>query len=213
MIDQRTVVFGILAAVLSFSAVPLEGIAGDDEPGYVTLFNGQNLDGWIIENKGQFSVRDGLLVLNKGTGWLRSKNEYGDFVLKLQFRFLEEKANSGIFVRTAATSKKDENGWPDNGYQVQCMDTIDGAVPLATMIPYGAPPFESKSDLKKLAKAYRQGEWNAYEIKCVGEELSVKLNGVLITTATKIKRLRGHVGIQGEHGHLHFRNIRIRDLR
>jgi len=212
MINQRTFVFGILVSVLSLSVVNLDGFAADDEAGYVKLFNGQNLDGWIIENKGQFSVRDGLLVLNKGTGWLRSKSEYGDFVFKLQFRFLEEKANSGIFVRTAATSKKDENGWPDNGYQVQCMDTIDGAVPLATMIPYGAPPFESESDLKKLAEAYRPGQWNSYEITCVREELSVKLNGVVITTATKIKRLRGHVGIQGEHGYLQFRDMRIKEL-
>ena len=204
---------GITALVTCFAYLPVVKVHGD-ELGYSSLFNGKNLDGWAIENNGQFSLRDGMLVINKGTGWLRSEKEYGDFVLKMDFRFLEEKANSGIFVRTGATSKDDENGWPDNGYQIQCMDTIDKPFPCGTMIPYGAPPFESESDLKLLAKVFRPtGEWNSYEIQCVGEELTVKLNDALITEAHPIKHLRGHIGIQAEHGRLEFRNVRIKVIK
>ena len=60
-------------------------IANDDgsDPGYVSLFNGQNLDGWVIENDARFSVRDGLLTVNKGTGWLRSDKDYADFLSRL----------------------------------------------------------------------------------------------------------------------------------
>ena len=125
-------------------------------------------------------------------------------------RFQEEAANSGIFVRTGSTSADDENGWPDNGYQVQCKDTTTEDRALGTMIPYGAPPFEHESDRDAIARAYRPtGEWNHYEIVCEDEELSVKLNGLLVTTAWNIKNRKGHVGIQAEHGHLEFRNIRI----
>ena len=183
--------------------------------GFVSLFNGNDLDGWVIENDGQFAVQDGLLVVNKGTGWLRSEKQYTNFVLKIDFRFLDKKANSGIFVRTGPTSHDDDNGWPDNGYQVQCMDTIGGPneKPCATMIPYGAPPFKSKSDLKVVAKVFHPtGEWNSYEITCDGEDLTVKLNGAIITTATDIKNLQGHVGIQGEHGRVQFRNLSIKAL-
>ncbi|MHC4431376.1 MAG: 3-keto-disaccharide hydrolase [Planctomycetota bacterium] len=207
---KNVFVTGLITALLS-------GCAGTnvdtDSGGYVSLFNGSDLEGWVIENNAAFSARDGLLVLNKGAGWLRSEEEFGDFVLELDFRFLEKEANSGIFVRTGATSKNDKNGWPDNGYQIQCKDTITEDRALATMIPYGAPPFEHESDRDALAKAYRPtGEWNHYEIMCKGEDLSVKLNGVLITTASNIKNLRGHVGIQAEFGHLEFRNIRVRWL-
>ncbi len=178
----------------------------------IKLFNGWNLDGWEIQNRGKFSVEDGLLKINKGTGWLRSEKTYGDFTLFMEFRFLEPKANSGIFVRTGPTSKKDENGWPDNGYQVQCMDSLKGK-PLATMIPYGAPPFEHKSDLKALRKAYKPvGEWHAYEITAKGETLAVKLNGSLITTCSRIKNKTGHIGIQAEHGLLEFRKIELLEL-
>jgi hypothetical protein len=179
----------------------------------MALFNGTNLDNWVVENDGQFSVEDGVLKVNRGTGWLRSADVFSDFTLLMEFRFLEAEANSGIFVRTGPTSNDDENGWPNNGYQVQCMDIITGKAPLATLIPYGAPPFDPKSDLDALAKAYKPvGQWHTYEITCTGETMGVKLNGAQITTATSIKNLKGHIGIQGEHGLLEFRKIDLKPM-
>lgn len=177
------------------------------------LFDGRSLKGWTIQNPGQFSARDGVITVNKGTGWLRSDATYGDFVLVLEFRFLEKGANSGIFVRTGPTSKKDANGWPDNGYQIQCMDIVDGDRPLGTLLPYGAPPCKFKNDREAVKRAYRPTkEWNTFEITCRGETISVKLNGVEVTTVTEVKNLQGHVGIQGEHGLLEFRKIELTPL-
>ena len=185
----------------------------NDPPKSMSLFNGLNLDNWVIENDGQFSVEDGVIKVDRGTGWLRSADVFSDFTLLMEFRFQEAEANSGIFVRTGPTSNDDENGWPNNGYQVQCMDIITGKAPLATMIPYGAPPFDHQSDLAALAKAYKPlGQWQTYEITCVGETLEVKLNGTLITTATSIKNLKGHIGIQAEHGLLEFRKIDLKPM-
>ncbi len=193
---------------IAFAAVLLT--AGCQGP---KLFNGKDLDGWVIESGGDFSVKDGLLVVNRGTGWLRSEQEFGDFTLVMEFRFLEEKANSGIFIRTGPTSKDDDNGWPDDGYQIQCMDIITGERPLGSMIPYGAGGFvdgDATTDLEALGRAYHPtGDWNLYEITCKGEDLTVKLNGEVITTSSKIKKLRGHVGIQAELGLLEFRRIEI----
>ncbi len=193
---------------LAFAAVLLT--AGCQGP---KLFNGKDLDGWVIESGGDFSVKDGLLVVNRGTGWLRSEQEFGDFTMDMEFRFLEEKANSGIFIRTGPTSKDDDNGWPDNGYQIQCMDIITGERPLGSMIPYGAGGFvdgDATTDLEVLARVYHPtGKWNLFEITCKGEDLTVKLNGEVITTSSKIKKLRGHVGIQAELGLLEFRRIEI----
>ncbi len=195
-------VFSLLLAL----GCSLQGKAPDT----IALFNGQNLDGWVIENDGQFSVTDGVIKLDKGVGWLRSSQTFADFTLIMEFRFLEKGANSGIFVRTGPTSKDDENGWPDNGYQVQCMDTLEGQYPLAHMIPYGAPDFESESDIEALKRVYRPaGEWQTYEITCRGETMEIKLNGALITTCRSIKNLSGHIGIQGEHGLLEFRRIEV----
>ena len=174
------------------------------------LFNGRDLDGWEIVNGGPFSVEDGVIKVNGGTGWLRSNDTFGDFVLIMEFRFLEPEAPSGIFIRTAHTSNDDENGWPNNGYQVQCMDTASGDFPLGQLMPYGAPPFEHELDREALQRAYRPtGEWHTYEITAEGENLWVRLNGELVTTSTSIKQLRGHIGIQAERGLLEFRRIAI----
>ncbi len=176
----------------------------------IRLFEGEDIDQWVIENDGQFMVEDGLLKLNGGTGWLRSKETFDDYTLVIEFRFLEEGANSGIFVRTGPTSNDDEKGWPNNGYQVQCLDSLTDDNPLATMIPYGAPPFEHESDLEALEQAYvPAGEWHRYEITCRGEKITVKLNSETITRCTGIKNLSGHVGIQGEGGKLEFRKITV----
>tara|TARA_Y100001934_G_scaffold950_2_gene1214 strand:- start:3415 stop:4032 length:618 start_codon:yes stop_codon:yes gene_type:complete len=199
-----------LMLIAIVTATLIAGCTTMKTPKPVVLFNGTNLDNWFIENDGQFSVENGFLKVNRGTGWLRSAEIYTDFVLIMEFRFLEAEANSGIFVRTGPTSHDNENGWPNNGYQVQCMDTITGRAPLATMIPYGAPPFEHQSDLDTLSKAYKPvGQWQTYEIICIGETLEVKLNGRLITTAKNIKNRKGHIGIQAEHGLLEFRKINV----
>ncbi|MEM9159071.1 MAG: DUF1080 domain-containing protein [Verrucomicrobiota bacterium] len=177
------------------------------------LFNGKDLSGWTIINNGQFSVEGGLLKVTRGTGWLRSTETYADFRLILEFRFMEPGSNSGIFVRTGPTSHEDENGWPDNGIQVQALDKVEGQVPLAFIIPYGAPPFEHVSNLESLKSVYKPaGKWHRYEIECVGEVIKVYLNGTLITLAVEVKNAEGHVGIQGEHGLLEFRKIEIEEL-
>ena len=186
------------------------GSATEESSSTISLFNGENLDGWEIQNGGQFSVADGVLKINKGTGWLRSADTFGDFKLTMEYRFMEKDANSGIFVRTGPTSHDDENGWPNNGYQVQCFDTLEGEYPLGFIIPYGAPEFKSDSSLDALKSVYKPAkEWLTYEISCQGETVEVKLNGTVITTAIEIKNLTGHIGIQGEHGHLEFRKIEV----
>ncbi len=64
-----TVHFAIFIAVIAAGYGGPNIANGDDsKPGYVSLFNGKNLDGWVIENNAQFSVRDGLLAVNRGTG-------------------------------------------------------------------------------------------------------------------------------------------------
>jgi len=177
------------------------------------LFNGKDLDGWEIVNDGQFSVEDGLLKLNRGTGWLRSEDTFSDYKLTMEFRFTEVGSNSGIFIRTAATSKEDESGWPDNGIQIQTIDSVEYIHPLGMIIPYGAPPFEFVSSREAATSVYKQaGNWHTYEIECVGEIIKVRLNGTLVGIAVGVKNAEGHVGIQGENGLLEFRKIEIEVL-
>ncbi len=176
----------------------------------IQLFNGHDLEGWVIENGGTFQVVNGMLHINRGTGWLRSVETFSDFNCVFEVRFLEENANSGIFVRTMATSNDDEKGYPSNGYQFQCMDTIEGDAPITSLINYGAPEATGETNRERLKEAMNPtGEWNVIEITCIGESVVVKLNGHVTTTATGVKNAPGHIGIQGELGLLEFRKIEL----
>ncbi len=80
------------------------------DEGFVPLFNGENLSGWVTpKEKSLFTVEDGEIV-GRTTGDLR-KNEYlatektfGDFVLKAKIKL--RNGNSGIQFR----SKRDPDG-------------------------------------------------------------------------------------------------------
>ena len=195
-------IFTLLAALISTGMLCANS---------TSLFNGKNLDGWVIESGGKFSVKDGNIHVNQGVGWLRSEDTYGDFTLILEVRFLEKDANSGIFIRTLKGNKDDENGWPANGYQIQCRDTTEGATPLGTMINYGGPVSNDVIDRDALEnEAYLPtGDWHRMVIHCEGDRLTVILNGKVIMRSTGIMNSPGHIGIQGEHGLLEFRRIEI----
>src|SRR5690606_30265889 len=64
----------------------------------VPLFDG-TLDGWTVENDAAVSIADGLLRIDAPRGWLRSSERYGDFSLRVEFRFVDDDTDSGIFVR------------------------------------------------------------------------------------------------------------------
>jgi hypothetical protein len=187
-------------ASLAFIAFALSAArAGED--GFTALFNGKDLEGWHIMNNGQFSVKDKVIHLNKGSGWLRSDKEYKDFELRMEFRFVSKGADSGIFVRAS----KDGKNWPAKAYQVQTMDNNSiGEV-------FGA---KSKRDQEKLKKAMKKtGEWQTYVITVKDGNCDVVLNDEHITVATGLEPRAGYIGLQGEGGILEFKNIRVKELK
>lgn len=192
------------------------------------LFDGTSLKEWTLENTDASKVmlKDGAIRFEKGFGWLRSNREFKDFVLTLEVRFLNGDANSGIFIRSAATSDREPardgvvRGWPDNAYAVQAreigQDSPTVTSPLAgrVMMTRGiAPPYKEISfDADGVRRVFKPiGEWQRYEIECVGPRVTVTLNGVMVAQA-EIGRLSGHIGLQGEVGVVEYRNISIREV-
>ncbi|MEO2089286.1 MAG: DUF1080 domain-containing protein [Gemmataceae bacterium] len=184
----------LVASVLV--CLPLSVASADDKE--VSLFDGQSLSGWHVMNGGKFEAKDGMIQLRGGSGWLRSDQEYADFVLTLEVRWLKPKQDSGVFLRSGIEGKN----WPDKKIEVQVENTERVAM------LFGA---KHKLDKAKAAKALKPvNEWNEYVIRCVGKECEVKLNGEVVCTSDEVKLEKGHLGFQGENGDLDFRNIRIR---
>jgi hypothetical protein len=194
---------------ISATAGDKKGEKPPDEPGFTSLFNGKNLDGWHIMNKGKFSVKEdeGVIFLNKGRGWLRSDKEYKDFELRMDFRFLNKGADSGIFIRAS----KEGSDWPSTNYQVQTMDNNSiGQIFIAGKLP----KLNQKRDMDKLKEVMKKtGEWQSYVLTVKGTHAEVKLNGAVINTVDGLVDQAGYIGLQGEGGQLEFKNIRIKELK
>ena len=74
------------------------------EAGFVPLFNGKDLTGWKkVGGTASYEVKDGAIrgfgTKIKGNTFLRTEEEYGDFIFTFQFKFIDKSWNSGCMLR------------------------------------------------------------------------------------------------------------------
>lgn len=209
----------------------LYGMAGSAQTransGFAPLFDGSSLTNWVVDDKryaGNFSVRDGRLRIEGEGGWLRSNSQYGDFTLRLGFRYLTEDPGggrigvSGVFLRTPATSTYG-SGWPDNSLEVQLANRQGGrpAIPGdarwgGAVLRHGNPGGPTSFDTRLALQSYgRTGEWQTLEIQAIGDAIHVTLNDNYLGTASAGGNARGYVGLQAETGGIEFRSVEIND--
>lgn len=163
-----------------------------------SLFDGQTLNGWTAENGCKASVKDGMIVLDSGDGWLRSDHQYGDFKLHVEWQALKaHEYDAGIFIRTLAGGAP----FPRNSYQINLQEGREGNIPNL--------PGATSSGL------IRPGEWNVFDATVTGDTVALVINGKPAYRASGLANSRGHVGIQVEvpkGGSYRFKNIRITEL-
>jgi len=203
------------AAIVSIVAsVPMGPAAAQSAGESVPLFDG-TLRGWTIENTtaGNFTVADGVLKVDGSPGWLKSERQYADFELSVEFRFLTEDGDSGIFVRAVPDSTFGP-GWPNGSYQLQLLNPLREVrfPPLGSLFRHGTPAGETEFDPAVAQRAFTGvGEWQTLVIEVIGDELTAHLNGALLTRAANIVNSPGYIGVQGETSALEFRRIDIRE--
>ena len=148
---------------------------------FTAIFNGKNLSGWKSEYK-KVDVRDGVIELGGGSGWLRNERILTDFVVKLDVRVKDKKVAAGVFVRSWPFFSDART--PINGYQLRL---IDGAEVVAD-------------------------EWRRIEVECAGQTVRIRINGSLVFSSDVIRVGRGHLALWSKGGTAQFRSIEIREL-
>ena len=184
------------------------------EEGFTPLFNGKNLDGWEVDTPGLWSVRDGMIVGQspglKYNDFLRTKRNYSDFILKLSFRMVDGRGNSGIQFR----SKPVPNSHEVSGYQADIGEQYWGCLydeSRRRKVLVQAKP-ESLAGLKK-------DDWNEYVITAQGNHITLDLNGVRTVDYTETDpgiETTGFLALQLHGGppmEVHFKDLRIRELK
>jgi hypothetical protein len=182
---------------------------------FVPLLTG-SLDGWTLENSegGNFTLLDGILRVEGPAGWLRyDRQQFTDFELRTEFRFVTPDADSGIFVR-AVGERIFMRGWPGDSYQVQVRvpTTKSFLPPLGGIFRHGTPPGPVELDTDAVLKAFTgMNEWQRLEIVLTGETLVARVNGVETTRASGFVPRAGSIGIQGETGTVEYRSLDVRE--
>ena len=136
----------------------------------VSLFNGENLDGWKIYGTEKWYVEEGLLICESGPeagyGYLATDKHYKNFILELDFK-QEADGNSGVFIRSTV------DGTTVSGWQVEVAPP--GYFTGGVYESYGRH-WLAKPELEK-DKVLEFGEWNHMKIKVDGDNITSWLNG------------------------------------
>jgi hypothetical protein len=211
--------FVFLITLFAFSTVTT--LQAEPPKGFVALFNGKNLDGWQAKKNG-WAVEDGVLVRKPGSGYIWSKESFGDFVLDLEVK-VSRRCNSGIFFRT------DPKNAVQGGFEIQVFDTT-GKTKLGKH-DHGAL-YDALAPSANPAKP--AGEWDRFIITCKGPKITVSINGKQVVNAnlddwktgnknpdgsrnkfkTALKDLprTGHIGFQDHGQNVWFRNVYLKKL-
>jgi Domain of Unknown Function (DUF1080) len=166
----------------------------------ITLFNGKDLKGWtgVDSDKAEgWTVEDGIL---KGKGQaddLITVAKYWNFELHVEYR-LGEKSNSGVGLRGRYEVQiASDYGRPPNMHGTGALYTR-----VLPSVNAGKPP----------------DEWQTYDIRLVGREVTTTLNGQKLYERGVIDGLTGiafdpfegrpgPIELQGDHGSVEFRNL------
>lgn len=181
------------------------------------------LAGWQMAGFGGF-IELGANIIESvdGIGLLwYTREQFADFVLRVDWRASFPDDNSGVFIRFPALGNADPaNDWKlavDQGYEIQIDDT--GKNPDVTPNTFG-DALHITGAIYKLAPASSVasrpvGQWNSYEITAKGKAITVVLNGQQVSTLTNANRSpKGYIGLQNHHfgSRVQFRNLRIKTL-
>ena len=218
------VVVRLIAALWILSAdvsadQPASPNAADD--GFVSLYNGKDLSGWEVR-EGQrkaWQANGELLSCSAvGGGWLRTSKMYSDFILKLEYRILPD-GDGGVGVRIP------KQGNPvHTGMKIQIVD--DGS-PMNKDLPpaeYTGAIFDQAAPKRGASKP--AGEWNEFEITCLGPQIRVVLNGEVVNDVLADRITKGEsghlplsdrpgigfIGLQGCGSRIDFRTLAVKDL-
>jgi len=220
-----------LKKCLPFGVVKIEGdyktAAGSEsmpaksqDKATITLFNGKDFEGWHMylkdadaDPKDVWKIRDGAIwCTGNPTGFMRTKKEYSDYKLVLEWRWPEKPGNSGVLLHMSG----EEKIWP------LCMEAQLMHKRAGDFVGMGCNFNENKAKKggpisytprMNDSSEKEPGGWNTYEITCKDDTIEATVNGQLQNKATGVSIRKGFIGFQSEGVPIMFRNFKLTPLK
>jgi hypothetical protein len=202
-----------LALVMAVGVIAQQATRPQPPPhGWVSLFNGTDLTGWVAVGQEKWVVEDGAIHgtgVTKEYGYLRTEKKYVDFQLTLRFK-CEADGNSGVFFHT---DFKPGTADVSQGLQFE----IDRVLGHHTAGVYGDGRGWVVWPAPELETVIRPNDWNELRMSVVGNRYISHLNGVLMVDFTDPapRSFDGYIALQlhsGGLGNMRFKDLYIRDL-
>ena len=195
-----------------------------------SLFNGKDLNGWHVDvphrddhpdAPATFIVRDGMLVsLGQPAGHLISDATYENFRLEVEYRFAGKPGNCGVLV-FASTPRSLYKMFPKS-IEVQMNHLHAGDfwciaedITVPDMVKRRGPEKDWGVTEGKARRIFNltddsekpPGEWNNMLIECIGDNIKVWVNGVLVNHGSKCTANKGQIALQAEGAEVEFRKL------
>ncbi|HID21065.1 MAG TPA: DUF1080 domain-containing protein, partial [Planctomycetaceae bacterium] len=173
----------------------------------VVLFDGKDLSKWTYylrdpnaKMEDTWSIQDGVLVCKgRPIGYLRTKEEFENYVLTLEWRWPAEtkRGNSGVLVHTSTPNAL--GVWPKS-IEVQLATGDAGdfwVIGTELTVPNVDQRRKGRRHVNLTDGSEKPfGQWNQMEITCRGDEIIVKVNGDLVNHATNCSVTKGAICLQ-----------------
>jgi hypothetical protein len=201
----------IVLFTLTLFATSLALAGAADVAGFQPLFNGKDTTGWHLRNANahnSWKVEGGVLknTVNKGEHGvdLVTDAKFKDFTVKYEF-MVPDNSNSGFYLR--------------GRHEIQILGDFSKG---ATGLGGNGAIYNFKAPDKFVSKP--GGEWQTAEATMIGNKITVILNGVKIHDNVECNKATGSeldnkvtepgaIFLQGDHGTVWFRNLRIKELK
>lgn len=185
-----------LAFLYSISQAPAA------ESDWITLISGTDgLENFNVAGDADWIAKDNSVQATSGNGpsWLVSKDNYADFVLRVEF-WASDDANSGIYVRCADGERITDRTCYEANIFDQRGDPSFGTGAIVHVAPVDAP------------RPKVGGTWNVFVITMDGDHLIVELNNKRTVDVRDELLDSGPIGLQWGRGKIRFRKVEIREL-
>jgi hypothetical protein len=191
------------------------------EDGFVPLFDGKSLEGWVQRNgTATYRVEDGTVVGRTSEGspnsFMCTAKDYGDFELQFEVK-VDDALNSGVQFRSQC--QEDVRQGRVHGPQVEIATNGTAGLVYGESLDTGW--LSEKRVDPKAEQAFKKGQWNHYRVRAEGKSIKTWVNSVAVTDLIddKTGMPSGFIGLQ-VHGigrgtgpyEVRWRNIRIREL-
>jgi len=174
----------------------------------IVLFDGKNLDEWVVagsQKPAQWTVKDGIMEVNKKGGNIETKRRFKDYQLHVEYRIptdiegtSQARGNSGVFLAST--------GGGDAGYELQVLDNYNNKTYVN-----GMAGSLYKQAVPQANACRKPGEWQSYDVVWTAPRFkedgavetpayaTVFFNGVLVQNHFELKGETVYVGKAGYH--------------